>query len=175
LKTEQAELMKQLKDVMQQMQTPDSPNVGSAREVLPPGLSTRQIPSMARNSELPPATRNAPPNIPATQSPALVPPMYSGVAPLPAGPYLTGGPAPFPTPMGIPDATPWLDQDRSWETSTWGPRLPKELTEVKQTVESLRKEVADLKDTIKALETQIQLLSRNILLSEKVRENGNAN
>ena len=81
-------------------------------------------------------------------------------------------PQPYPQPM-----PPWMGMDQgsasAWEPTSWGAKLPKELTELKQSVESLQKEVADLKETIKALETQIQLLSRTILLSEKMKENGN--
>ncbi|MDR3182766.1 MAG: hypothetical protein LBT89_07595 [Planctomycetaceae bacterium] len=47
----------------------------------------------------------------------------------------------------------------------------KELTELKTSVESLRQEVGELKSVVKALETQIQLLNRTILLSDRVKEN----
>jgi cell division protein FtsB len=56
------------------------------------------------------------------------------------------------------------------QDTLWGPRLPKELVELKQSVESMRKEIAELKDTVKALEAQIRLLNQNILLSERVKE-----
>jgi uncharacterized coiled-coil DUF342 family protein len=46
------------------------------------------------------------------------------------------------------------------------PQPSKELTELKQTVDSLRKELSEMKESVKALETQIQLLNRNILLSQ---------
>jgi hypothetical protein len=86
-------------------------------------------------------------------------------------PYMPFYPAP---PAAVPSPMPnWTDQDRAWETGHWGPKLPKELTEMKQSIESLRKEIADLKETNKALETQVQLLIRNILLSERAKENGN--
>jgi predicted RNase H-like nuclease (RuvC/YqgF family) len=75
-------------------------------------------------------------------------------------------------PQPVPEAVPnWADQNRGgWDP--WGPKQPnKELTEIRQSIESLRSEIADLKETIKTLETQIQLLNRNILLSEKARDN----
>jgi DNA repair exonuclease SbcCD ATPase subunit len=59
-----------------------------------------------------------------------------------------------------------FDQDQAWADSPWVPKPSKELAELKQTVDSLRKEITDLKETVKALETQIQLLNRNILLSQ---------
>ncbi|MDR0338527.1 MAG: hypothetical protein LBI18_15755 [Planctomycetaceae bacterium] len=59
-----------------------------------------------------------------------------------------------------------FDQDQAWSDSPWVPKPSKELAELKQTVDSLRKEITDLKETVKALETQIQLLNRNILLSQ---------
>jgi hypothetical protein len=110
-------------------------------------------------------------------SPTAIPPFsrvgeeFPSQQPFPMGPM-----TPTPMPHSFPPTyTPYnpgpywgIDQD-----TQWGPRLPRELTEVKQSVELLRKEVADLKETIRTLETQIQLLSRNILLSERTRENGN--
>jgi predicted RNase H-like nuclease (RuvC/YqgF family) len=85
-------------------------------------------------------------------------------------------PLPYNPIPSIPPAAPsWGAPDQQWEMAPFGPRLPKELTEVKQTVESLRKEVSELKETIKVLETQIQLLNRNFLLNEKVREKEKGN
>jgi DNA repair exonuclease SbcCD ATPase subunit len=64
----------------------------------------------------------------------------------------------------MPNVPQWGNQAPSWE---WGPRLPKELTEVKQSVESLQREITELRELIKRLETQIQLLNRTILLSSE--------
>jgi len=169
LKTQQAELLKQLKDISQQMQTSDTPSASEVQTT----PSIRPTSPMAREVEIPAFPPRGTPIMP--NSAPQMPPMYSGDTPF-QRPYYHDTPYnqnPMGGPMGIPDAPPWLAQDRSWEASAWGPRVPKELIEVKQSVESMRKEIADLKDTIKALETQIQLLSRNILLSEKVRENAN--
>jgi hypothetical protein len=99
---------------------------------------------------------------------------YQRNAPMPTRPpEMPVPPMPGYPGMGAGWGTPPLgDADRMWDATPWGPRLPKELVETKQSVESLRKEIADLKETIKALETQIQLLTRNILL-ERMKENGN--
>jgi hypothetical protein len=74
--------------------------------------------------------------------------------------------------MGYNPTPPWGDPDRTWDATPWGPRLPKELVETKQSIDSLRKEIVDLKETIKALETQIQLLTRNILLERTKEKDG---
>jgi prefoldin subunit 5 len=150
LKNQQADLTKQLKDVMQHLQAPaiQSPQP----DIYLPPLPVR------REYEMPTI-----PNIPRSADPALVP----GGVPQPVQPlYPTYNP---PNMQGVPMGV--ADPNAAWE-NPWAPKPPKELTEIKQTVDSLRKEIADLKETVKALETQIQLLNRNILLSEKMRENG---
>jgi len=184
LKTRQAEFAQQLNDVITQLQTLNTS---------PPGMSSRWDDMPGRPNMLPPGGMGMMPPGAASPMPSpstreqelLRSEMLQPYSPMPSSGYPPGY-LPFPSPSppyrNDPPATPmptnpsppaWLDQDRAWEASSWGPRIPRELTEVKQSVESLRKEVADLKETIKALETQIQLLSRNILLSERVKENGN--
>ena len=61
------------------------------------------------------------------------------------------------------------NQHRELDSLSWGPRLPREIVEMRQSLEALRREVGELQETIKALETQIQLLNRNILLFDRVR------
>ncbi|MDR0703982.1 MAG: hypothetical protein LBF88_03255 [Planctomycetaceae bacterium] len=74
---------------------------------------------------------------------------------------------PINNPVGTANPLPTpFDQDQAWSDSPWVPKPSKELSELKQTVDSLRKEITDLKENIKSLETQIQLLNRNILLSQ---------
>ena len=162
LKARQADLTKQLRDVMQQLQTFGGSNIGENSPVpvipLAPQRAVQELnhPNFSRvpqEMSVQPLHHPSHPNIPAALIPAM--PQYD---------FPPGGSLMFPS---------LEQQDQNWESPHWGPRLPKELTEVKLTVETLRKEVAELKDTIKALETQIQLLNRNILLSEKAREREN--
>jgi DNA repair exonuclease SbcCD ATPase subunit len=146
LKAQQAELSNQLKEITQQLQGAD------------PAAPAETV----REPDLPVIPKSADPaliqgGIPQTPRPFLPPGMYQE--------------PPIISPMN--PVTPPAYQDRdSWETSPWTPKPSKELTEMKQTVESLRKEIAELKESVKALETQIQLLNRNILLSEKANEKG---
>ena len=147
LKAQQTELTKQLRDITQQIQA-DSPVTSSIGEVLP-DISRQPIPSF-------PSIRN--------------------LDPLPGMPTGYQNPA-FSAPPAIPsyNAVPLQPSPSNWinqEQQLWDmlPSLPKELIEVKQSVESLQKEIADLKETIKALETQIQLLNRTILLSDRIKE-----
>ena len=180
LKAQQVELAKQLRDLTQQMQAGPQPGIPNIPEVLPGGMGP-QVPLPGMRPEM-----NAIPSLevvpPPEQRIPLMPGMPGGMGyqipnnQMPAAPPVMPSPMPNPQMQMYAPAVPapsWADQDRAWETAQWGPRLPKELTEVKQSVDSLQKEVADLKDTIKALEAQIQLLTRNILLSERVKENGN--
>jgi len=191
LKTQQTDLAKQLRDLTQQMQAErQSPGMLNVPEVLPgqvppfamrPGLSQSPGGELVVSPEqrlppMPPTMPDMPGNMPRNgyQTPISAPyqiPPSSPVTPVPL-PYPPIQSYP-PTPA-VPGQMPnWADQDRAWESGLWGPRLPKELTELKQSVESLRKEIADLKETNKALEAQIQLLIRNILLSERTKEGGN--
>lgn len=72
---------------------------------------------------------------------------------------------------GVPRTTYYpsakTDQNQTWENtnSPWAPRTAKEITELKQSVDSLQKEIKSMQETIKGLEAQIQLLNRNIILS----------
>ena len=162
LKTQQAELATQLNDVTRQLQT-----IGSApRGTLPPGFipSESDVHLTRPGIALPLRGQQRDFRQP---EPAVPPLMPGNLLPttMPAGmPYQ---PMPY-QPLEMSAAPQWNDQDRAWETSAWGPKVPKELTEVKQSVESMRKEITDLKETIKALETQIQLLNRTILLSGRI-------
>ena len=203
LKTQQADLTKQLLEVTQQMQAEErnpvvrdtrapefSQEVPRMQGMFPPrtrepvfptpppdprGGSSPVIPGMPRNdfNQNPMMPPN--PEIPG-QFPGTPMQGYSPTQPFPGGGY-PGGTYPggtYPGGMGYAPASPWGDPDRMWDATPWGPRLPRELVETRQSVESLRKEIADLKETVKALETQIQLLSRNILLERvKEKENGN--
>jgi hypothetical protein len=74
-------------------------------------------------------------------------------------------------PIDMQNIPYWGNPAQAWENSPWGPRLPQELTGVKQSVDSLQKEIADLKEIIRRLETQIQLLNRTVLLSVPERAN----
>jgi cell division protein FtsB len=186
LKAQQAELAKQLRDLTQQMQTglqpvmpPDMPNgseVPPVRDPYMPPSAPGVRPGMNQSG-----AETVPPYIPRTTPLPMQPDGYQN--PMPTMPPGMSSPWNSQVPPQMPPYAPtpggpipsWADQDRAWDRSSWGPvsRLPQELTEVKQSVESLKKEVGDLKDTIKSLETQIQLLTRNILLSERAKENGN--
>jgi TolA-binding protein len=178
LKSQQADLVKQLRDITQQTQAGQQiPGMSSnIAEVLPGQIPTsvgRAGMNVPPGTELPPELRNGggynpytPPQTSMLPNPSAMP------MPMPNPPMPMYNPMPTYNP--IPSAPqPWNNPDRAWESVQWGPRLPQELTEVKQSVESLQKEIADLKETVKSLETQIQLLTRNILLSERTKENGN--
>jgi cell division protein FtsB len=71
--------------------------------------------------------------------------------------------------MGGGMPMPWSENPAA-DSNPWAPKPAKELIEIKQTVDSMRTEIAALKETIKNLEAQIQLLNRNILLSERAKE-----
>ena len=178
LKTQQAELTKQFRNITQHMQAGyQSPTLSGIGDVSP-GYSPGRpgMPSMMPTREQEwrtqePATPMVMPSYPNQPvAPYSMAPNRAEMAsstpvyPIPVQPH-----NPNPS-YGVPN---WGDQDRAWEITPWGPRLPKELTEMKQSVESLQKEIGELKETIKALETQIQLLSRTVLLNERVKENGN--
>lgn len=176
LDSQQAELTKQLRDIMQQMQA--GPTAPSAERIpqMPGGMGGGMMGGM---QEMPPNLGGMG-MIPQQMPP--MPGMMGGMGMMPQQiPPMPQVP-PYLLPQeALPQTSPYpvfgggynsYDLNRG-ETAHWGPRLPKELTEVKQSVESLRREIAELKETIKVLETQIQLLNRNILLSERVKENGN--
>jgi hypothetical protein len=178
LKTQQAELTKQLLEVTQQMQTREKLPNTRAPEFYPaqppePVVSMPPLPRGERAGSLDPLMSKNDPN-----QNRWVPmrPEMPGQPPIPPmpGSAMQGYNSTPPFPGGVGSApSPWGDPDRMWEATPWGPRLPKELVETKQSVESLRREIADLKETVRALETQIQLLCRNILLERmKEKENG---
>jgi len=170
LTAQQAELAKQLRDLTQQMQSGPMPGMPTIADGQP--VQVPNAPGMRPGMNVPGMGSGLPqdPRMP-MQSMPMMPgniPQNGFQNPVPYSPPVMPNPMPNQMPMYYPGVPPnWADQGQ------WGARLPQELTEVKQAVESLRKEVADLKDTIKALEMQIQLLTRNILLSERVKENGN--
>ena len=186
LRTRQADLAKQMGNIARELQTLGGPNTN---EMLPPGMDTRPeglptplgMPGMGIPVMPPdfPATPPMRPEIDRRQSVTPMPsvqtiPQQFEMPPMPnpgvMPPYY---PNPYPTvpqqflPHNSADMSnvpQWGTQAPSWE---WGPRLPKELTEVKQSVESLQREIAELRELIRRLETQIQLLNRTILLSSE--------
>ena len=185
LKTQQTELVKQLRDLTQQMQSgPLSYGTISVQEV-PPGRVSQPVirpeivgsgmsPVPGAVSPLPLEQMSRMPDVPVgmplngyqtiPNAPPAPPLQMPNSPSMPFYPPVPAAPNPMPN---------WTDRDQTWEAGQWGPRLPKELTEMKQSIEALRKEIADLKETNKALETQVQLLIRNILLSERAKESGN--
>ena len=175
LTAHQADLSKQLREISEQMQAgtqfsqfsgmPPSRNVDDIRQEILPPTGRATIPSMM------PPQRDSDWQMPNSYMPrTIVPSPYQ--EPFPNRSEMPVQPSYSPTPP-MYGGQNWTDQDKAWDMTPWGPRLPKELTDMKQSIESLQKEVGELKDTIKALETQIQLLSRNILLNERIKENGN--
>ena len=182
LRTQQAELAKQYREITQQMQAGLSVFGG------PPGMGERipgQFQMDAQVGRTPPIPPTMPHQggliLPATPQPMQpgqfpgqpIPPASPPIAapPLPTVPNLFYPPSPsMPLPGSVPYGVPdWNNQG----AASWGTRLSEELTETRQVVESLKREVADLTELVKALEGQIRLLNQNILLSERVRENGN--
>jgi hypothetical protein len=179
LQTQQAELTKQLRDITQQMQAgpqssrtlrivevpPGQPTALGGMPMIPP-TQTRDTEWRMQEPTMPQSGMQAFPNPLAPMRPEIPTQVPNSQMPI----YLPTPPNPYHDYGGTPN---WTAQDRAWEAAHWGPRLPRELTEIKQSVETLRKEIGELKETIKVLETQIQLLSRVILSSEKVKENEN--
>ena len=99
-----------------------------------------------------------PPGFPAPIDTQWMPGMGMPGIPIPPVPSM-------PNTMPVPNA--------GWATVQGTPQdaaLMRELTEVKQTVGTLRREIGELKETIRTLEAQIQLLNRNILLNDRVRD-----
>ena len=200
LRTRQADLAKQISDVARELQTLNTPGIGGMSQgpetrpgmtPLPPAL----VPIQPMQTMPEPGWRQPEPGMPPGMAggigimppgamPGAMMPM-GGVQPFlpngtPVAPMTTGGipvdrmgvPFGYHLPMDTPPNVPqWGAPAQAWDH--WGPRLPKELTEVRQSVESLRKEITELRETVKSLETQIQLLNRTILLSERVNERVN--
>jgi len=190
LKTRQADFERRIGDITKQLQTPSPPNIS---EMMLQGRETRRdMPPM------PPGLLPVQPPVPMRPEPDLrqaEPGMMGGMTGgMPVG-IPVGGIQSFPSngmsaapmgggisaermgvpfgnhsiPMDVPSNAPqWGNQTPTWDH--WGPRLPRELTEVKRSVDSLQKEIVELRETVKSLETQIQLLNRTILLSEQVNE-----
>ncbi|MDR2754696.1 MAG: hypothetical protein LBC20_03230 [Planctomycetaceae bacterium] len=183
LQEQQTELVNQLKEINSQLKTQGIPIDNSAMEseerlvnglvpktpnIIPETLPSGTLPPTAPNPVLPrreiPATgmitpkENVPPSSASPLRPALPPTPEMGRNP--AGNPINN---PIESANHLPTS---FDQDQAWADSPWIPKPSKELTELKQTVDSLRKEITDLKENIKALEVQIQLLNRNILLSQ---------
>jgi len=192
LKARQADIAKQLNEVtseLQSLRTP-SPNISE----LLPGTETRL--------DLPPGTLPVQSGVSGMPSPY---PYRAAQVPTPNVPYQVPMPEPLPMGVGMngygsvqggyvpgaipttpPSALPFnpanpmtnpylLEQAQAFETAHWGPRLPRELIEVKESVESLQTEISSLKDTIKTLEKQIQLLTSTVVLlsgpvNERVRD-----
>jgi hypothetical protein len=147
LKTQQAELTNQLKDITAQLSGAGAPVPPAGEPLVIPDAPVPEkrtaIPTSVDSMSMP--------------NPFLAPPAHVGppvITPMPQRPR---------DQRSVPPTQ--FDQDQAWSDSPWSPQPSKELTELKQTVESLRKDVGELKETVKALETQIQLLNRNILLS----------
>ena len=164
LTAQQTELTKQLLDITRQMQAISQPPSvpGTGGDVLPPMGREEVLPRTpsfpigrgttlpARSVDLPPGLEALPPELRGSGIPSNVPPVLS-----PVRPDHTMSLLPPSYPVGMPSAgmpMGWGEQERSWEAAHWGPRLPRELTEVKQSVESLEKEISTLKETIRALE-----------------------
>ena len=172
MKTQQAELMKQLKDVAQQLQAfeipPETANALQGRDARIPEMPAMppvdpRMPGMGGMPQQPMS-----PWLGQGQTMPMQPPVrpYSDIAPV-APPQTI---VPYTPPMPNPT---WGDQNQAWGgNNPWGPNPApsKELVEMKQSVDAMRKEIAELKETVKTLETQIQLLNRNIVLSDRARE-----
>jgi len=174
LRTRQTDLARQMNDITGQLQTlGPNPNTGDVPSgmgrpgMLPPGQTAREQ-ELPRTDPLQPYTPAMPPMMSPWNQPIQPPSSRSGLpgVPIPTYPSIAPYNPADKTPNNVPH---WNDQDRAWEATPWGPRLPKELTEMRQSIELLQKEITELRTTIKALETQIQLLNRTILLE---RTNG---
>jgi len=184
LQTRQADLAKQLSNLAQELQTLGTPNMG-----IIPGMDVRPGMSPMQPGLMPTQPIQPPRQEQGWQQAEIGHGMMGGmpvpggihnyssmpVMPVPGVPSMTYPPTPMyngmPSPQVVVPNVPQLgSQAQGWDEAHWGPRLPKELTEVRQSVESLRREITELRETVKSLETQIQLLNRTILLSERVNE-----
>ena len=173
MKTQQAELMKQLKDVAQQLQAfetpPETANALQGGETRIPEMSNIPLGMDPRMQGMPGMPQQPmSPWMGQMERMPMQPPVrpYSDIAPVAPPPTIV----PYTPPMQNPT---WGDQNQAWGgNNPWGPNPApsKELVEMKQSIDAMRKEIAELKETVKTLETQIQLLNRNIVLSERARE-----
>ena len=170
IRTRQAELARQINDVTSLLQTLGSPGSGET------------LPGTGTLNGFPPSVQQGTPSVqhglPSRQpvEPGMPPviPMPGNqnfnnsmpVLPVPGGTYYPptyGNVPPFEPMMPVPPS--WGGpQAQAFDAAPWGPRLPKELAEVKQSVDSLQREIVELKELVRRLETQIQLLNRTVLL-----------
>jgi len=190
LRIQQAELTQQLRDVIQQLQTAAPPGMGRNAGMTPPGMPPMSVQQQLPTQQMPSwgAAGIGMGGTGGTVSPVMTDPNlmygYSNVDPM-TGQPLTAPPAMMPTPI-MPSALPGMppfSPPAQWggmgvPNPAWGGTaqetvLPRELTEVKQTLDTLRREVSELKELIKTLETRVQLLNRDLMLNERLRENGN--
>ena len=191
LQAQQAELTRQIRDVTEQLQMAALPEVPQRMPGMPPGMGGMpgmqpmpEHPFPGRDVPMPPGMHGMPPGMLSSSvngMPVPFQPPHNPAMMQPQMPqqqqFQSFVPPPMPQQMpmqqmGMPQMPPghWMEQDPAWGTSHWGQRpSPRELTEIQQTVASLRQEIGELKNIIRALETQIQLLNRNILL-ENARE-----
>ena len=190
LRARQAELARQMSNVSKQLQSLGNPipeEMFQTTETRPGALlpiqPTMQSGVTPAQSELPIVQgRQEQPSIRQTMGPPgmyptpsmmgqSLPPSYSmPVMPMPGGSYYSPTHNMPPDMMDIPQH--WNNQTQATDAPYWGPKLPKELSDVKQSVEALQKEVVELKELVGRLETQIQLLNRTVLLlsSERLSE-----
>ncbi len=177
-KEQQAELLSQLKEINEQLKAqgfPTGNEVAPAEEpTLPPRPRAEDPTLVPGGTPRAPADPNllvqrrgeTPPNFGAVMPGATnidaLPPELRAVLEQSRQPELSSVATP-----GMPISTPptAFDQDQAWSESPWAVQPSKELTSVKESVESLRKEVVELKETVKDLEAQIRLLNR--LLSQQ--------
>lgn len=186
LKQQQDELTRQLKDINEQLKSQGIPVEGqetaATGAVNSPTVPSMELPNIPRAQDptmVPGGLPQTPadPNLLIQQRGMMPPPNMqqpgmpqSSMGLMQSGMMPPGISQPVNQGMGTAPAQPAtptdFDQDQAWANSPWTPQPSKELNELKQTVDALRKELAGMKENIKALETQIQLLNRNILLSQ---------
>ena len=138
LKTRQAEVVTQLKDIAAQLK-----EAGIATEEPP-----AEMPATETLSE--PAVQPILPNNPGLSLPSEV--QEIGAPPVTRRPAFS--------PVVEPEVTPVAG-------GSWDVPPSKELVTLKQTVAELQSEIASMRQDIKALEAQIRLLNQNILLQAK--------
>lgn len=190
LKERQTELTEQLKDATAQLKAQGFPidepaasgpsSVGSetALPVIPkaqdPTLVPGGVPQRAVDPNLLIQRVPLDPRSGGFQQPGGMFPGTQIIAPKLPPENLGTVPGSVPGTYGVPQMPPTaFDQDQAWANSPWTPQPSKELTELKQTVDSLRKELGEMKETVKALEAQIRLLNQNILLSQPTAKPAN--
>jgi hypothetical protein len=155
LHADQAELTQKLREVLHQQMQPPAVH-GAAR-------NPSQMPGM-------PNMMNAMPNAmqPHHQAFQHVPSQsISSPWQMPTNRNLD---SPFPTMPTMP-ITPHPIGVQPFGVMPPETRMLQELSAMRQSVDSLQREVGELRETIKVLETQIQLLNRNFLLNERLRDN----